>query len=157
MSNTPGGKKESPLTALKINSDLFPQPAAPAGTMNDQHDEAEVPSTEEKQEPAKDIDKPEKKERPKSTAKRATKPAERNTELQEPRGKRESVLTYFSAENYKRFDDLGDEIRKAIQQSIGKRLKSTNIAEYSIMIGLNLFEKDPETFLREVEKLALKN
>ena len=67
-----------------------------------------------------------------------------------------NVRIYFDEDNYSRFEDMYDEIKKQVRQKTGVKLKETGISELSIMLIVEEFEKDPVKVLQGILKLMQK-
>lgn len=86
---------------------------------------------------------------------------ETNENLQKPTEKFEAkvkpnVRIYFDENNYSRFEDMYDEIKKQVRQKTGVKLKETGISELSIMLIVEEFEKDPDKVLQRILKIMPK-
>lgn len=66
-------------------------------------------------------------------------------------GKKLSVMTYFSNENYNSFENMSITVRKIFRKKFGIKLKATNMAEASIMVCCQMFESDPDKVLSMFE------
>lgn len=67
-----------------------------------------------------------------------------------------NVRIYFDEDNYTRFEEMYDEIKKQVRQKTGIKLKETGISELSIMLIVEEFEKDPDKVLQKILKIMPK-
>jgi len=96
------------------------------------------------------LDKP---EDPKGEIESEVKGKRTRTAKTEKKPKTQTVLTYFSDENYDEFEDMSHEIKRHVRQKTDRKLKDTNIAEIAIMIAIEEFKANPEKIYKRIMKI----
>lgn len=69
-----------------------------------------------------------------------------------PTGIKPNVRIYFDEQNYSRFEDMFEDLKKQIRHQTGVKLKETGMCELAIMLIVDEFEKDPVKILNKILK-----
>ncbi|HRH41209.1 MAG TPA: hypothetical protein PKY82_06150 [Pyrinomonadaceae bacterium] len=69
-----------------------------------------------------------------------------------PNAIKPNVRIYFDEQNYSRFEDMFEDLKKQVRQQTGVKLKETGMCELAIMLIVDEFEKDPVKILNKILK-----
>ncbi len=73
--------------------------------------------------------------------------AEKPKNIKKKKVTRRPLMTYFAEENYDAFEEMYIEIKRRVRQDTGKKLAETHVTETAIMLAVEEYNRDPETFI----------